>query len=594
MVLLGLDFGTTFSTVAMATPSELVILKQSNSSYIPTCLFLHAEPNSISYGYDAEYLAASGESGSFYKDLKRWVGCTAKNYQTYLHKLSPSYKVIVKEFGTKSVPVPYLSPLNNDLGLNVALPSLIASYAKSILSDAERVFNVSCTGVICSVPAGYNTSQRAFTQQSISMSGYSCVYIINEPSAAAYSTLPKLNSADKYLAVYDFGGGTFDVSIVSVRLPTFAVRSSGGDMNLGGRDIDKKLSDKIYEMADFVPQKELNVSSLKEALSLQTDPVKYTVNHYGMSETVSIDQTVLREIASVFINRTIDILTQVKVKSSMPESQSLKLVVVGGSSYLPGLLDALATVPFVSGIVPVEDARTAVARGCALYSECLDGRSKALLIDCITHHLSVTTFSADSVVVAAAGSPIPFEGERKLTLRKCVSTSNYQARMFEGDYEKVFRNERIYAASVSLFTLGVNWRVPNDVEMTLVTKVDSMGKVEFYLKGPSGELVNVQGTSHYDYAGMPHPTRKLVRLSDYNVNSAALVLALTLTREKREKFLLRTLFDTLLADLRKTASLSEYSKKYPITRNDIDVVSSRMGIVVSKVLRGSDLERIPL
>nr|QDD55764.1 p65 [Citrus tristeza virus] len=594
MVLFGLDFGTTFSTVAMATSSELVILKQSNSSYIPTCLFLHADPNSVSYGYDAEFLAASGEPGSFYKDLKRWVGCTEKNFQTYLHKLSPSYKVVVKEFGTKSMPVPHLSPLNNDLGLSVALPSLIASYAKSILSDAERVFNVSCTGVICSVPAGYNTLQRAFTQQSISLSGYSCVYIINEPSAAAYSTLPKLSTADKYLAVYDFGGGTFDVSIVSVRLPTFAVRSSGGDMNLGGRDIDRKLSDKIYEMADFLPQKELNVSSLKEALSLQTDPVKYTVTQYGMSETVLIDQTMLREIASEFITRTIDILTQVKIKSSVPESQSLKLVVVGGSSYLPGLLETLEAVPFVSGIVPVEDARTAVARGCALYSECLDGKSKALLIDCITHHLSVTTFSADSVVVAAAGSPIPFEGERKLTLRKCVSTSNYQARMFEGDYEKVFRNERIYAASVSLFTLGVNWRVPNDVEMTLVTKVDSMGKVEFYLKGPSGELVNVQGTSHYDYVGMPRPTRKLLRLSDYNVNSAALVLALTLTREKREKFLLRTLFDTLQADLRKTASLSEYSKKYPITRADIDAVSSRLGIVVSKVLRGSDLERVPL
>nr|ACM49866.1 p65 protein [Citrus tristeza virus] len=594
MVLLGLDFGTTFSTVAMATSSELVILKQSNSSYIPTCLFLHADPNSVSYGYDAEYLAASGGPGSFYKDLKRWVDCTEKNYQSYLHKLSPSYKVIVKEFGAKSMPVPYISPLNNDLGLSVALPSLIALYTKSILSDAERVFNVSCTGVICSVPAGYNTLQRAFTQQSVSLSGYSCVYIINEPSAAAYSTLPKLSSADKYLAVYDFGGGTFDVSIVSVRLPTFAVRSSGGDMNLGGRDIDRKLSDKIYELADFLPQKELNVSSLKEALSLQTDPVKYTVTNYGISETVSIDQTTLREIASVFITRTVDILTQVKVKSSVPESQSLKLVVVGGSSYLPGLLDTLETVPFVSGIIPVEDARTAVARGCALYSECLDGRSKALLIDCITHHLSVTTFSADSVVVAAAGSPIPFEGERKLTLRKCVSTSNYQARMFEGDYEKVFRNERIYAASVSLFTLGVNWRLPNDVEMTLVTRVDSMGKVEFYPKGPSGELVNVQGTSHYDYVGMPRPTRKLLRLSDYNVNSAALVLALTLTREKREKFLLRTLFDALLADLRKTASLSEYSKKYPITRNDVDVVSSRMGIVVSKVLRGSDLERIPL
>nr|AAB38759.1 p65 [Citrus tristeza virus] len=594
MVLLGLDFGTTFSTVAMATSSELVILKQSNSSYIPTCLFLHADPNSVSYGYDAEYLAASGEPGSFYKDLKRWVGCTEKNYQSYLHKLSPSYKVIVKEFGIKSMPVPYLSPLNNDLGLSVALPSLIALYTKCILSDAERVFNVSCTGVICSVPAGYNTLQRAFTQQSVSLSGIPCVYIINEPFAAAYSTLPKLSSAHTYLAVYDFGGGTFDVSIVSVRLPTFAVRSSGGDMNLGGRDIDRKLSDNICELADFLPQKELNVSSLKEALSLQTDPVKYPVTHFGMSETVSIDQTTLREIASVFIIRTIDILTQVKAKSSMPESQSLKLVVVGGSSYLPGLLDTLETVPFVSGIVPVEDARTAVARGCALYSECLDGRTKALLIDCITHHLSVTQFSADSVVVAAAGTPIPFEGERKLTLRKCVSTSNYQARMFEGDYEKVFRNERIYAASVSLFTLGVNWRVPNDVEMTLVTKVDSMGKVEFYLKGPSGELVNVQGTSHYDYVGMPRPTRKLLRLSAYKVNSAALVLALTLTREKRERFLLRTLFDTLLADLRKTASLSDILRYIRITRNDIDVVSSRMGIVVSKVLRASDLERVPL
>lgn len=595
MVVFGLDFGTTFSTVSVLVGNSVALLRQSNSYYIPTCVFYLSSADEVLYGFDAEFALSNNQSGCFFKDLKRWVGCTSHNVESYKSKLKPGYDIDFVSFGSGSQLCLRLSPYKGDVSFKVVLPMLIASFVKCIISDAERAFSVACTGVVCSVPAGYNTLQRAFMEQCVSLSGYSCVYILNEPSAAALSCYSKLTKQDECLLVYDFGGGTFDVSVVSVNVPTFVVRGSAGDMMLGGRDVDRALSDKLKQIAKVTKAEELDVSVLKEALSKQNNPVRFSVTKDdGTEETVNVTRMILMEVSLPFIQRTIKIIDEAKSRAGVKSGVNTKLVIVGGSSYLPGLVDMLKSSSGVNGVLDVSDARAAVSYGCAMYSLCLEGASSLLMVDCVTHNISVPDFCARSIVIVPAASPVPFVGERMITLRGVRPTSTYSCRLFEGDHENCIFNELIYSAEISMSSIGVGLRSNTSIDVKFITKVDSKGKISFYVSGPSAVEVPVGGSSHYDFSKLSSPSRRVVRSSDYDINSAYLSLALTLTEHNRKEFVSKYKTD-FSGDLIQTSPFETYSKKYTtITKDVIDATKSRLGLVVPKLLRGSDVGYLPL
>nr|QQZ02304.1 HSP 70h [Rose leaf rosette-associated virus] len=595
MVVFGLDFGTTFSTLALATEVEYILLKQSDSAYIPTALFLpSSNVTDAYYGYDAEYANRSGIPGWFFKDLKRWVGCTEKSVSEYIDKLSPSYSVKTTNLGNSAASTVMLTPYGQREPPYFNLPDLIALYIKCICADGERAFGVKCTGCVCSVPAGYNTLQRAFTEACVLLSSYVCVYILNEPSAAALASAPHLEPSDKRLMVYDFGGGTFDVSAVTVAKSTFVVKASGGDMTLGGRDVDRALSDALKKRVGSDYPGEIDVTALKEALSTQHQAVKFEIpKGVGYASTL-VDMDLLRELSAPFINRTIDILEKTRTKAGFLKSDEVKLVVVGGSSTLPGLKEALTKVQGVVGVVNLADHRAAVACGCALYARGISTDNSVLMVDCATSNISISSYRGDSIVVIPAGSPIPFDGEREIEMLNATATSTYNARLFEGNFMKCAYNELIYSKTIELRSLGVVAQQPTSAKLKLLTKIDSVGKISFSIVGPSGVPHFVQGKPHYDLSGLKGPQRNVVKLNAKLKKETRLLLAATINGVCRQTY---PLFKLQLEEVLKSEVVDNDTtllRVVPyITSEYLNVADSRMGELVSGRLRGTDVESIP-
>nr|ABO15357.1 heat shock protein 70-like protein [Raspberry leaf mottle virus] len=595
MVVFGLDFGTTFSTVSVLVGRDACLLLQCGSAYIPTTLFFPESTTNVYYGYDADFMHRSKAKGAYFRDLKRWVGCNSSNIGDYRAKLHPSYEVDLRNVGDSEMHTVALTPYNGGKAW-YPLPDLIGLYVKCILSDAEKAFQTQCSGVICSVPAGYNSVQRAFTEQSVSRGGYPCVYMLNEPSAAALSSLPRLKPEDHRLLVYDFGGGTFDVSAVTVNGTTFVVKGSGGDMNLGGRDIDRALSDHLKSLVSAPVDWEIDVTSLKEALCSQPDSIMYNIPIQGNHEVkVELRSSDLLKISQPFVARTIKILQDVMVKAKFVNEPS-KVVVVGGSSKLPGLEGSLLSIKGVSAVVPLPDHRAAVSLGCALYSNCLSDSHSLLMVDCATKSISIPRYDGASIVVIPAGSPIPFDGERTIGMMGCSKTAHYNARLFEGDYNLCAYNDLIYSAEVPISSLGVQSATPISVNLVLTTKIDSVGKISFSIKGPSGVSVPVQGRAHYDFSTLPPLKSVVVRLSSTDKDLASLVLALTQEIEARND--LHQYLDKLnSAIVTPSLSLEDHGKAgtFPTLTNG-RVAKSRacMGKVIPKLLRGTNVLVLPL
>nr|WIL96183.1 HSP70h [Carrot closterovirus 2] len=606
MVVFGLDFGTTYSSVAVLKDGDVYMLKQQNSPYIPTFLFMHETTAKVSYGYDAETLYARNDvRGSFFRDLKRWVGCHSKNFTTFKDKLKPQYAVELVDVGKSDMATVKLGSYNYKGRYNFALPDLIASFVRCIIKDAEKCFMTECSGVICSVPAKYNSCQRSFMLECVTLSGYDCKHIINEPSAAAFSAASSLKPGDTFVLVYDFGGGTFDVSGVSVRNGTFGVRASGGDMNLGGRDVDRKFVEKLFEKASVTEvDYSIDVSSLKEKLSLTGTSIIYQLPTKDGFKKVEVTLSDLSEVVVPFVQRSINIMNDVYYKyvaSVFSSAQSSTgsgrrkcvLQTVGGSSYLPGLKGMLSNVPYVERVLEVSDARFAIAAGCAMYSLCLTPDSPMLLIDCASHHLSIPSYKGESIVLVPAGAPIPFSGRRRISLMNATCNSSYKAVLFEGDYVKCPLNEKIYSSTVQLRELGETSTARRTSSITIELDVSSVGTVNFKIIGEKGAEVVIGKDRVFDFSLCHRPSREIADL--FSRVKDRVVLSLSLTRTLNSRASLSLAEGNKLYNETRDLALVDLLKDYhPVPAIEVETCSTLLNVFVEKLLRGARVEKLAL
>nr|APT42890.1 Hsp70h [Grapevine leafroll-associated virus 2]WRX05844.1 Hsp70h [Grapevine leafroll-associated virus 2] len=599
MVVFGLDFGTTFSTVCVYKDGKVYSFKQNNSAYIPTYLYLFSETNHMVFGYEAESLMHNAKvRGSFFRDLKRWVGCDSSNFSDYFDRLKPHYAVRPYKIGTGLNDTVIIGNYGGTVRSEVHLPGLIASFIKAMVSCAENAFSCTCTGVICSVPANYDSVQRNFTDQCVSLSGYQCVYMVNEPSAAALSACNLINKKSANLAVYDFGGGTFDVSIISYRNNTFVVRASGGDLNLGGRDVDRAFLTHLFSLTSLEPDLSLDISNLKESLSKTDAEIVYTLKGSDdKKEDVRVNKSILTTVMLPYVNRTLNILeaTLKSYAKNMGGLRSVKcdLVLIGGSSYLPGLEDILSKHRRIDRILKVADPRAAVAVGCALYSSCLSGSQGLLLVDCAAHTIAIAGMSCDQIICAPAGAPIPFSGTTPLYLPKANRNSQRQIAVFEGEYVKCPRNRKICGSNIKFLDIGVTSVSYSPITFYLDVTISSVGAISFVVRGPEGKEVSLTGTPAYNFSSVVLGTRSVRELHISLSNKVHLGLLLHRKADRRLLFsegeAVRYVETVEVADV-----LKEFKSYNASSLPPDEDVEPLMGKSVQKVLRGGRLEEIPL
>ncbi|MHB8104448.1 MAG: Hsp70 family protein, partial [Dehalococcoidales bacterium] len=254
----GIDLGTTFSEVAVLEAGEPVVITSSEGSrLIPSVVAINKNGERL-VGQIAKRQAIVNPENTIYA-IKRFMGRKWGE---------PAGRELPVEEDAKRKTYKVTRATNDDVrvlmgGKEYSPPEVSAMILQKLKADAEAYLGEKITDAVITVPAYFNDAQRQATKDAGAIAGLNVLRIINEPTAAALAYgLDKKH--DETIAVYDLGGGTFDISILELGEGTFQVKSTNGDTHLGGEDFDQRIMD--WLIAEFKKDQGIDLSKDKTAL----------------------------------------------------------------------------------------------------------------------------------------------------------------------------------------------------------------------------------------------------------------------------------------------------------------------------------------
>ena len=258
--IIGIDLGTTNSCVAILEGNTPKVIENSEGARTTPSIVAYMEDGEILVGAPAKRQAVTNPANTLYA-VKRLIGRKFQEDAVQKDITLMPYKIVKAENGDAWVQV------RED---RLAPPQISAEVLRKMKRTAEEYLGEEVTEAVITVPAYFNDSQRQATKDAGKIAGLEVKRIINEPTAAALAFgLDKDSKTDRKIAVYDLGGGTFDVSIIEIAdvdgEKQFEVLSTNGDTFLGGEDFDQRIID--YVIAEF--KKEQGVDLSKDILALQ-------------------------------------------------------------------------------------------------------------------------------------------------------------------------------------------------------------------------------------------------------------------------------------------------------------------------------------
>nr|ACT67478.1 HSP70h [Grapevine leafroll-associated virus Carn] len=443
----GIDFGTTFSTLCFS-PGKGVdgCVRESDTIYIPTIVGVRPDGT-----YTVGLGALQEEGLLLYRDIKRYFGMNVFNKDEFLAKLSPSFEVIVDGWGAS------IGPTNGEKGKTKSVISLACLFVSALTSLAVRMCGENISVSVCSVPAEYNTYMRGFIFKSCSLANISVQAVVNEPTAAGLSAFVTVDKNDvKYMLVYDFGGGTFDASLLAVGPAYVCVLDSLGDNYLGGRDVDKALANLVSSRLSLQPG---SIDSFSmEALKIDiVDNPKATLRRVltgaGTIFDVPISEHDFRNLCKPLVERAKSIVQNLLRRNDV---SSCVAVLIGGSSVLPGVVNSVAELKGIRQVLFDKNTyRAAVAIGAAIYAQTFSGTSRYRLIDCISNSLSDERQPLRAITVFPKGHPIP----SSVSVKFKMPSHDTGVVLHEGESSFINMNARTFSASVKreAFRQGVEY-----------------------------------------------------------------------------------------------------------------------------------------
>src|SRR3954454_15439027 len=257
---LGVDLGTTNSCMAVMEGGDPVVLENSEGARTTPSVVAFTKSGERLVGQAAKRQAVTNPQNTIFS-IKRFMG--RKFDEIHEEQKRVPYKIVKAANGDAHVQV----DINGQLK-TFSPPEISAMILSKLRSDAEAKLGEKITQAVVTVPAYFNDSQRNATKDAGKIAGIEVLRIINEPTAAslAYGLDKK---KDEKIAVYDLGGGTFDVSILDVGDGVVEVRSTAGDTHLGGDDFDKRIVDWLVE--EFKKDQGIDLSKDRQALQRLTE-----------------------------------------------------------------------------------------------------------------------------------------------------------------------------------------------------------------------------------------------------------------------------------------------------------------------------------
>lgn len=276
-------------------------------------------------------------------------------------------------------------------GISISPVQVSAYILSSLKNQAEEILKTEITKAVITVPAHFDDTARNDTKLAANMAGLEVLRLINEPTAAAVAYGIKAQAEGIYL-IYDFGGGTFDVSILRMQKSVFQVIATDGDINLGGDDIDAA----IVKFLNLATEEYFIAREAKEYLSLHED---WTNGKYFLTRTE------LNEIITPFINKTIEICKSAIKASKIDPALIKEIILVGGSTRIPMVKQALTN--FLKKPLDNIDPDLVVAMGAAIQADTLTHGSENLLLDVNSLSIGLEVMGGMNERIIHKNSPIP-------------------------------------------------------------------------------------------------------------------------------------------------------------------------------------------
>ncbi len=412
--ILGIDLGTTNSAMAIMEGGEPRILENAEGQRTTPSVVAIAKNGERLVGTLAKRQAVTNPKNTIY-GIKRFMG----------HNFSDT--AVQKDMGV----VPYEIKAGAGGGVEVHLgdrdyrpEEVSAMILTKLKTDAEAKLGYKITEAVITVPAYFDDSQRAATKAAGEVAGLKVMRIINEPTAAALAYGFNKKKEEK-LAVFDFGGGTFDVSILEVGDDVVEVKSTDGDAHMGGRDIDLKI---VRYLADEF-KKETGIDVTKDPLALQrldegAEKAKLELSSATETEVnipfitvtadgnpqhllVKLTRATLESLAEEFITRALDITRRALEASGIKASDISEVILVGGQTRMPKIQEEVKKLFGKEPNLTVNPDEV-VAIGAAIQAGILQGDVKdILLVDVIPLSLSIETMGGVATKLIERNTAIP-------------------------------------------------------------------------------------------------------------------------------------------------------------------------------------------
>ena len=437
-MIVGIDLGTTHSAIGVVDSGFPILLADEEGKRIMPSVVWFGADGTVEVGRKAQRRRAT-DAGRVVSSVKRWMG----------------EDVVLENVGKTPEEVS-------------------AEILKELKRIAEWRIGAEVTKAVITVPAYFNDGQRAATKRAGELAGLEVSRIINEPTAAALAYgLDKLKDKAR-VAVYDLGGGTFDLTILEMADGVFQVLATHGDTRLGGDDVDAMIRDALLEAAGEVPEEIRwrfleEAEKAKRALS-EADEVTVRIPFYDGNS--SLEKTIIRAeldaMTNGWIARTLKCCRQALHDSGLSPGDLDAVVLVGGSTRMPAVREAVAEF-FQRPVDVTQHPDEAIALGATIQAGVMSGAMrKMVLLDVTPLSLGLETFGGLMNVLIPRNTTIPCkagemftnaaDGQEKMAIRvlqgeREMARDNWELGKFEITMEKLPKGQA---------RVGVQFRIDAD------------------------------------------------------------------------------------------------------------------------------------